>query len=301
MQQINRRDFLKQSTVLISAMSTFGVDTLFGYTKGDMMTQTLNNNIKMPIIGLGTYTLAGRECERAILDALQVGYRSFDTAQMYRNEVYVGNAIKASGLRREDLFITTKLSSNMGYETTKKSIRSSLDSLQLDYIDLLLLHSPYSQAKDMYRAMEEFYTQGRIKALGISNFDTRVYLDFVKSVQIIPAVNQVQAHVFFQREVLQQTMQPYRTIVQAWSPFANGKKGFFSNQTLVAIGRKYNKTSAQVGLRYLIERGINVIPKSSKKERMIENLSIFDFALSAEDVAQIKKLDTNKSLFGWDV
>ncbi|WP_300733042.1 aldo/keto reductase [uncultured Helicobacter sp.] len=298
-----RRDFLKQSAILMAGVSAFGLSPFFADSakKGEVMIQTLNNGVKMPIIGLGTYSLLGKDCERAILDALKVGYRAFDTAQMYKNEAEIGNAIKKSGFKREEIFITTKLSSDMSYEATKKSIENSLKALKLDYVDLLLLHRAYPQARQMYKAMEEFYKEGKIKALGISNFDTKVYLDFVKSVKVIPAVNQVQVNVFFQREELQKAMQKHKTIMQAWSPFAKGEKDFFNNETLKNIGKKYNKSVAQVGLRYLIERGINVIPKSSKKERMAENLNIFDFSLSSADMAAIKTLDTNKSIFGWDV
>ncbi|RDU61343.1 2,5-diketo-D-gluconic acid reductase [Helicobacter sp. MIT 14-3879] len=220
---------------------------------------------------------------------------------MYHNEKELAQAIKASTIKRKEVFITTKLSSGTNYENTKRSIQSSLSALDLDYIDLLLIHSPYPQAKEMYRAMEEFYHQGAIKALGISNFDTQQYLEFIKTCKIIPAVNQLQVHVFFQRESLQQIMQKHGTIMQAWSPFAAGKNNFFTNETLLKIGKKYHKTPAQVGLRYLIERNVNVIPKSSKKERMSENLNLFDFTLSREDLSAIKKLDRNQSLFGWDM
>lgn len=266
--------------------------------------QTLNNGVKMPIIGLGTYSLRGSECQRAILDALNVGYRSIDTAQMYENESDIGVALQSamkSGFKREDLFITTKLSSDLSYKETKQSIESSLKALQLEYVDLLLLHRNYPRAKDMYKAMEEFYKDGKIKALGISNFDTKAFLDFTKAVKIKPSINQVQVHCFFQREALQEAMKAQGCIMQAWSPFAQGKNGFFSNEVLTKIGKKYGKTNAQVGLRYLIERNINVIPKTSKKSRMQENINVFDFSLDAEDMKAIKGLDTGKSLFGWDV
>lgn len=306
-----RREFLKTSAKIGvgMALASFSANTLLASeTKGvidpnKIPQLTLNNGIKMPIIGLGTYELRGANCQRAFKDALDVGYRLFDSAQMYGNERDLGVAINESlknGYKREEIFITTKLSSGMSYEATKKSIAESLNKLGLSFVDLLLIHSPYSQSKEMYKAMEEAYAQGKIKALGISNFDTKAYLDFIQSCQIIPAVNQVQAHVFFQREALQETMAKHGTIMQAWSPFAKGNNDFFKNPTLIKIGKKYGKTPAQVGLRYLVQRGIDVIPKTSKKERMIENISIFDFKLDLQDLSAIKKLDTNKSLFGWD-
>ncbi|TLD86173.1 aldo/keto reductase [Helicobacter sp. MIT 05-5294] len=304
-----RREFLKTSAKIgaTMALANFGIGTLLADENSKdtnaIPNLTLNNGVMMPIIGLGTYALREVDCQRAVKDALSVGYRLFDSAQMYNNERDLGAAINASlknGYQREELFITTKLSSGMGYKATKKSIAESLNKLKLDYVDLLLIHSPYAQSKEMYEAMEEAYAQGKIKALGISNFDTKAYLDFIKSCQIIPAVNQVQTHVFFQREALQETMAKHGTIMQAWSPFANGNNDFFKNPTLIQIGEKYGKTPAQVGLRYLVQRGINVIPKTSKKERMIENINIFDFKLDLQDLSAIKKLDTNKSLFGWD-
>lgn len=300
-----RREFIANSAKL-GALALVGVSGLSSFTFGaeakgaKMEIMTLNNGVKMPILGLGTSRMKGKECQKAVTDALSVGYRAFDTAQMYGNEKEVGNAIKKSGLKREDIFITTKLSSGTSYEATKKSIESSLKNLSVDYIDLLLIHNPYAEAKDMYKAMEEFYAQSKLKAIGISNFNSKVYLDFIKSCKVIPAMNQVQAHVFYQRGDLQKTMAKHGTIMQAWSPFANGKNDFFKNPTLLEVGKNYGKTSAQVGLRYLVQKGINVIPKTSKIERMKENLNIFDFSLSKSDLAKIAKLDTGKSLFEWD-
>ena len=261
---------------------------------------TLNNNIKMPILGFGTARLQGKECEESVLTALELGYRLIDTAQMYKNEKEVGNAIKKSGVPRKELFITTKICSpNNSYEGTKSAIEVSLKELQLDYIDLLLIHEPYEESKEMYSAMKEAYNNGIIKAIGVSNFNTKLYSEFIKKCGILPTVNQVEQHVFFQQNDLYDLMNLHGTHMQAWSPFAKGNNNFFENKVLLSIGEKYNKTAAQVGLRFLIEMGISVIPKSSHRDRMLENMNIFDFELSSEDIDKIKSLNEGKTLFGW--
>lgn len=259
---------------------------------------TLNNNIKMPLLGLGTYTLQGNECEKCISEAIEIGYTLIDTAQMYANEKYVGNAIKHYD--RKNLFITTKLySPSTSYERAKSDIEKSLNNLQTDYIDLLLIHEPYSQSLAMYRAMTEGVNSGKIKAIGISNFNKNQYLDFIKNCEIIPAVNQVECHVFYRQKDLQEVLAEYGTHMQAWSPFACGKNNFFNNPVLAETGKKYDKTPAQIGLKYLIQSGISAIPKSSKSNRLKENFDIFDFNLNDNDMKAIDTLNSNRTLFGW--
>ena len=261
---------------------------------------TLNNNIKMPILGLGTARTTKSECENMVLQAIQAGYRLIDTAQMYENEREVGNAIKKSGIPRNEIFITTKICRpNNSYEATKLAIEKSLKELQVNYIDLLLIHEPYEESINMYRAMKEAYEKGLVRAIGISNFNVNLYNDFIKECEIIPAVNQVEQHVFFQQDELNKVMSLNGTHMQSWSSFAYGKNNFFKNKTLIAIGKKYNKTVAQVALRFLIQQGISVIPKSSNKNRMIENINVFDFELTNDDMNAIKSLNQGKTLFGW--
>lgn len=263
-------------------------------------TVTLNNGIEMPVLGLGLYQLQGTECERCVLEAADLGYRLFDTAQMYGNERSLGKALKNCGIPRNELFITTKLySPSRSYSLAKSAIEESLDSLQTDYIDLLLIHEPYRESEEMYRAMREAYQDGKLKAIGISNFNKKQYLDFIRNCDIIPAINQVEAHVFYGQSKLQNVMTQYGTQMEAWSPFAAGKENFFENDTLCMLGQKYGKSAAQVGLRFLIQRGVIVIPKTSRKERLKENMDIFDFELSAEDIKQLETLDKGRSLFGW--
>ena len=258
----------------------------------------LNNGVEMPLIGLGTYTLRGEKCIKVVSEAVNIGYRLIDTAQMYGNEREIGNAIKH--YKREDLFITTKLySPSASYERAKSGIQQSLDNLQTNYIDLLLIHEPYAESLAMYRAMIEGVKEGKIKTIGISNFNLRLYLDFIKTSQIIPAVNQVECHVFFRQNELQRVLETHGTHMQAWSPLACARHNLFSNPVLHEIGKKYGKTNAQIGIKYLIQSGISAIPKSSKLKRLKENFEIFDFLLTAVDMAKIKTLDNNKTLFGW--
>ena len=258
----------------------------------------LNNGIEMPVLGFGTYMLQGTECERCVSEAINAGYTLIDTAQMYGNEQAVGNAIKH--YNRKDLFITTKLySPSSSYERAKADIEKSLNNLQTDYIDLLLIHEPYSQSLEMYKAMTEGVKDGKIRSIGISNFNKNQYLNFIKSCGIIPAVNQVECHVFYRQEGLQKLLEENGTHMQAWSPFACAKNNFFNNQILKEVGQKYGKTAAQIGLKYLIQNGISAIPKSANINRIKENFDIFDFELDSIDIKRIDTLDGGKTLFGW--
>lgn len=260
---------------------------------------SLNNGVKMPILGYGVYQIPdAAECERCVLDAIEVGYRSIDTAQAYGNEEAVGNAIKKSGVAREELFITTKVwISNAGYEKAKASIAESLQKLQLDYLDLVLIHQPFGDYYGTYRAMEELYEQGKIRAIGVSNFYPDRYIDLVRFTNVVPAVNQVETHVFNQQLDAHEIMKKYGTQIESWGPFAEGRNELFTNETLQLIGDKYNKTTAQVALRYLLQRDVVVIPKTTHKERMIQNLDVFDFSLTEEDMETIKGLDKKESAF----
>ena len=258
----------------------------------------LNNGIEMPILGYGVYQVTPEECERCVSDAISVGYRLIDTAQAYGNEEGVGNAIRKSNIPRKDLFITTKVwISNAGYEKAKASIEESLQKLQTDYIDLLLIHQPVNEYYGTYRAMEEANKTGKVRAIGVSNFYPDRFVDLAEFCEIKPAVNQMETHVFNQQRKLQEVMQEYGTELMAWGPFAEGRNDFFTNGTLAAIGVKYGKSVAQVALRFLIQRGIVVIPKSTHKERMIENFNVFDFSLTEREMTVIAALDNEKSLF----
>lgn len=259
---------------------------------------TLNNGVKMPILGYGVYQVDPQECERCVLDAISVGYRSIDTAQAYANEEGVGSAIQKCGVPREELFITTKVwITNAGYERAKASISESLEKLQSSYIDLLLIHQPFNDYYGTYRAMEEAYKEGKVRAIGVSNFYPDRYIDLVNFCQVPPAVNQVETHVFQQQKVAHEVMKKYGTQIESWGPFAEGKNGLFTNSTLKAIGENHGKTVAQTALRFLIQSGVVVIPKSVRKERMEENFDVFDFTLTKEEMEQIQSLDTAQSLF----
>lgn len=262
-----------------------------------MKTIKLNNGVEMPQFGYGVFQVSPEECERCVSDAISVGYRSFDTAQVYQNEEGVGNAIKKSGIDRKEFFITTKIwISNFGYEKAKASIQKSLEKLQTDYIDLMLLHQPFGDYYGAYRAMEEAYKEGKIRAIGISNFYADRYLDLAHFVEVKPAVNQVETHLFHQQGELQEIMKKHDTKLMSWGPLAEGKNDFFNNPTLKQIGEKYGKSVAQVALRYLYERDIILIPKSANKDRMAQNIDIFDFELSAEDKQTIAQMDEKKPL-----
>lgn len=264
-----------------------------------METVTLANGVKMPILGYGVYQVPDlEECERVVSEAIEVGYRSIDTAQAYGNESAVGNAVKKSGIPREEFFITTKVwISNAGYEKAKTSIDESMEKLQTDYLDLVLIHQPFNDYYGTYRAMEEYYKAGKIKAIGVSNFYPDRFIDIAEFSEIKPMVNQVETHVFNQQVEAQKIMQEYNTQIESWGPFAEGKKDFFTNETLKEIGDNYDKSVAQVALRYLIQRGVVVIPKTVTKERMIQNFDVFDFALTNEDMNTILTLDQKESLF----
>lgn len=263
-----------------------------------MDTIKLSNGVEMPILGYGVYQVTPEECERCVTDALSVGYRSIDTAQAYYNEEGVGRAVKKSGIARDEIFITTKVwISNAGYEQAKASIDESLRKLQSDYVDLLLIHQPFNYYYGTYRAMEEAYKTGKARAIGVSNFYPDRFVDLAEFCEIKPMVNQVETHVFNQQVEPQKIMERYGTHVMSWGPFAEGRNEFFTNTILKTIGEKYGKSVAQTALRFLIQRGIIVIPKSTRKERMIENFNVFDFALTDEDMQEIAGLDQRKSLF----
>lgn len=261
--------------------------------------KTLSNGVKMPILGFGVYQVPDlAECERVVSDAISVGYRSIDTAQAYMNEEAVGSAIRKSGIAREEFFITTKIwISNYGYEKAKASLDASLEKLQTDYIDLVLLHQPFGDYYGAYRAMEEYYKAGKIKAIGISNFAPDRVVDLAIFSDVTPMVNQVETHVFNQQVNARKTMDEYGVQIESWGPFAEGSNHLFTNETLVAIGQKYHKSAAQVALRYLIQRDVIVIPKTVHKNRMEQNFDVFDFVLTDDDMAEILKLDMGESQF----
>lgn len=259
---------------------------------------TLNNGVQMPQLGYGVYQVKNEECERCVLDAISVGYRAIDTAQSYGNEDAVGSAIAKCGVPRDQLFLTTKVwISNAGYEKAKASIDKSLKNLRTDYIDLLLIHQPFGDYYGTYRAMEEAYKAGKLRAIGVSNFYPDRLIDLCQFVEVTPAVNQVETHVFQQQKVAHEYMEKYHVQHESWGPFAEGRKDFFTNPTLVEIGQKYGKSSAQVALRFLLQSDVVVIPKSTHKERMEQNIKVFDFTLSGEDMAAIRQLDEGESLF----
>ncbi|HRN71735.1 MAG TPA: aldo/keto reductase [Ginsengibacter sp.] len=259
----------------------------------------LNNGVEMPILGFGVFQVKDLdECERTVLDAIETGYRLIDTAQSYGNEEAVGKAIKRSGINREELFVTTKLwiQSN-GYEGTKKAFENSLNKLQLDYLDLYLIHQPYGDVYGEWRAMQDLYKEGKVRAIGVSNFHPDRLMDLIIHNEIVPAVNQVETHPFHQQAETQKFLQDNNVQIESWGPFAEGKNNIFQNELLASIGKKYNKTIAQVILRWLTQRGVIAIPKSVRKERMKENFNSLDFELIADDMEAIKTLDTNASLF----
>ncbi|MEV5030238.1 aldo/keto reductase [Paenibacillus sp. LPE1-1-1.1] len=264
-----------------------------------MQNVTLNNGVKMPILGFGVFQIADADqCEQSVYDAISVGYRLIDTAASYLNEEAVGRAIKRSGVAREELFITTKLwVQDTGYERTKKAFENSLERLQLDYLDLYLIHQPYGDVFGSWRAMEELYREGKVRAIGVSNFHEDRLIDLIIHNEVIPAVNQVETHPFNQQIENAKFMKENNVQIESWAPFAEGKNNLFQNEVLVSIAEKYNKSVAQVVLRWLSQREVVVIPKSARKERMIENFNIFDFELSQEDMESITELDTKQSLF----
>jgi len=264
-----------------------------------MQTLKLNNGVEIPILGFGVFQITdSAECERSVVDAIQTGYNHIDTAASYLNEEAVGSGIKQSGVAREKLFITTKLwiQSN-GYEGTLKAFENSLKRLQLDYIDLYLIHQPFGDVYGEWRAMEELYQQGKVRAIGVSNFPSDRIMDLMIHNKITPAVNQIEVNPFHQQIDTQKFLQDNSVQVEAWAPFAEGKNNIFQNELLLSIAAKHKKSVAQVILRWLLQRGIIVLSKSVRKERMIENINVFDFELSAEDMAAITTLDTKTSSF----
>lgn len=264
-----------------------------------MQTVKLNNGIDMPILGFGVFQIPDQaECEQAVIDAINTGYRLIDTAASYMNEAAVGNAIKKSGIDRKELFITTKIwASDMGYEKTKLAFQKSIDKLQLEYLDLYLIHQPYGDVFGSWKAMQELYNEGKIRAIGVANFHSDRLIDLIINSGFAPAVNQIETHPFHQQIEAQQFMVEKNVQIQSWGPFAEGKNEIFNNEILSKIGIAHNKSVAQVILRWLTQRNIIAIPKSVKKERMVENFDIFDFDLTEQEMETIKTLDTNTSLF----
>ena len=258
----------------------------------------LNNGVEMPVLGYGVYQTPPEQTEECVLDAIRIGYRSIDTAQAYGNEEGVGNALAKCGLPREEFFITTKVwITNAGYEKAKASIEESLKKLQISYLDLLLIHQPFGDYYGTYRAMEEAYKAGKVRAIGVSNFYPDRYLDIHHFAEIKPAVNQVETHVFQQQKTAKEYMKKNGTQIESWGPFAEGKNDYFNNPVLKEIGAGHGKSTAQVALRFLIQSGVVVIPKSTHKERMEENFNVFDFTLTAEEMAKVEALDGGESLF----
>ena len=264
-----------------------------------MKSVVLNNGVVMPILGFGVFQISDAgECERSVSDALETGYRLIDTAASYENEQSVGNAIKSSGVPRDEIFVTTKLwIADTGYEATKRAFERSLKRLQLDYLDLYLIHQPYGDVYGSWRAMEELYRAGVTKAIGVSNFHPDRVMDFIVHHEVVPAVNQIETHPFHQQVETQKFLQKNRIQIESWGPFAEGKNNIFRNEVLASIGTKHEKSIAQVILRWLVQRSVVVIPKSVRKERMAENFDVFTFELDSADMNAIAALDTRESLF----
>lgn len=259
---------------------------------------TLSNGVKMPQLGYGVYQVTKEECERCVLDALEVGYRAIDTAQSYFNEAEVGDALQKSGLKREEIFLTTKVwIEHYSYEQAKASVLQSMEKLKTDYLDLVLLHQPFADYYGAYRALEDLYEEGKLRAIGVSNFYPDRLVDIASFARIKPMVNQIETHPLNQQLEAHEWLKKYGVIHEAWAPFGEGRGNMFTNPVLQKIGDKYNKTVAQVILRWQLQRGIVVIPKSTHKERMLQNLAVFDFTLTSEDMQAIAALDTKTSSF----
>lgn len=303
--QLKRREFLKTTgrTALATVfMGSIGQRVLGAITHDEenrsIPAVILNNGVQMPMLGFGTNTLKGDLGVRCVSDAISVGYRLIDTAHIYGNEAAVGEGIQRSGIDRNKLFITSKLwVDDAGYEGTKKAFETSLNKLGSDYLDLYLIHRPRGDVKGSWKAMEELYESGKIKAIGISNFLPEQVDELNSYAKVEPVINQIETHVFFQEKISYPYLKKSNTQIEAWSPFAAGRNNIFSNPTLATIGEKYNKTIAQVCLRWHYQRGVVAIPRSSQKAHMIENLNIFDFELSAEDMKTIATLDLNSTQF----
>ena len=300
---MNRREFLQQSAASALLLGLGGAPRLGAALASapvqSIPTVTLNNGVRMPLLGLGTMTLQHEQGTRRMVDAISLGYRMIDTAKVYENEVEVGEAIRQSGIRREEIFLTSKLwRSDMGYEQAKRGFQASIDRLKVDYLDLYLIHRPLgANWKGSWRAMEELYHEGRIKALGMSNADDAQMEELIRNFTVKPAVHQIETHAFFQEGKAHEFLRQHGVQMEAWSPFAEGRHGLFTNEALNAIARKHGKSVAQVCLRWHFQRGIVAIPRSSQKAHLAENLNIFDFSLDADDLASIQPLDLNTTQF----
>jgi len=264
-----------------------------------MQTVKLNNGVQMPLLGFGVFQIADvEECERSVSEAIQTGYRLIDTAAAYGNEEAVGRAIQRGGVPREELFVTTKLwISEAGYESARKAFERSMQRLQLDYLDLYLIHQPFGDVHGAWRAMEELHREGRIRAIGLSNFQSDRVMDMIVHHQVTPAVNQIETHPFNQQIETQKFLQENEVQIESWGPFAEGRNNIFQNELLISLAGKYQKTVAQIILRWLTQRGVVAIPKSVRKERIVENFNVFDFEISPDDMAAIATLDTKTSSF----
>jgi 2,5-diketo-D-gluconate reductase A len=302
---MSRRQFLQTSAEFAASAMFLSLGSAKSFAEPNANTQassiplvTLNNGLQMPRLGLGTMTLNGDAGARCVADAISLGYRLIDTAMIYGNEVSVGAGIKQSGIKREKLFITSKLwKADMGYEQAKKGFQTSINKLGTDYLDLYLIHRPSGDVKGSWKAMEELYHQGKIKAIGVSNFDPAQLEDLMAGDGVKPAIHQIETHAFFQEGKSLEYLKQHGVQMEAWAPFAEGRHGLFMNATLATIGKKYNKTIAQVSLRWHYQRGIIAIPRSSKKAHIAENLNIFDFTLEDADMASISTLDLNTTQF----
>ena len=262
--------------------------------------KVLNNDLKMPMVGLGVYNISERETQRVVEDAISAGYRSIDTAAMYYNEKGVGDAVRACGVPRDELFITTKIcDSCYTKEETLRTVDHSMKQLGLDYVDLMLIHWPVGNPTVMWHTLEDLYKQGMFKAIGVSNFYPNTFPKIVNGAKVMPVVNQCETHVLYQQRKMLEYLKPYNVALEAWSPLAEGRHGIFKNPVLMRIGEKYGKTSAQVALKFLIQNDIIIIPKTTHKERMVENIKLFDFTLSDEDLREICLLDTGRNVTGW--
>src|SRR5258708_18863216 len=298
---MGRRQFLQTSAGFAASAMFLGLGSAQSFAAPDASAQensiplvTLNNGLRMPRLGFGTMTRKGEVGERCVADAISLCYRLIDTAMIYRNEASVGAGIKQSGIKREELFVTSKLwKADMGYEQARKGFQTSIDKLGTDYLDLYLIHRPSGDVKGSWKAMEELYHQGKIKAIGVSNFETPQIDDFIANGGVKPAIHQIETHAFFQEGKSLEYLKQHGVQMEAWSPFAEGRHGLFTNATLATIGKKHNKTIAQVSLRWHYQRGIIAIPRSSQKAHIAENLNIFDFSLEESEMASISTLDLN--------
>jgi 2,5-diketo-D-gluconate reductase A len=301
--RIKRREFLQTSAIFAVSALFFSGNKVFGafrssQTENLIPSIKLNNGILMPMLGFGTNTLNGAICERSVSDAISVGYRLIDTAKVYGNEESVGTGIKQSGIKREELFVTSKLwVDDSGYENAKKAFEATLAKLGLEYLDLYLIHRPRGDVNGSWKAMEELHAAGKIKAIGVSNFDPDQLAELMAYAKIKPAINQIETHVFFQEQKSHVGLEKVKVQMEAWSPLTAGRNGIFSNPTLAEIGKKHKKSIAQVSLRWNHQRGVVVIPRSTQKAHMIENLNIFDFELDQSDMKIIATLDLNKTVF----